>query len=133
LGFHLLDYVGSKAIFRFRANLSGVFDDVVFAFEAAIDEAGQGVEEAEAVEGAGLHGVFEAVRAEVDDGLADLGYSDLWRGLVAGKAFGAAGEVECEFVADFAFFDALPVSKPIAVTAVLFPSGNVMGRKIFDF
>ena len=107
----------------------GGFLDVLFAFEAAVDEAGQGVKEAEAVKRTGLHGVFEAVGAEVDDGLADLGDGNFGRGLIAGKAFGTAGEVECEFVADFAFFDALPVSKPIVVTTVLFPGGDVVGSE----
>lgn len=105
-----------------------VFLDLVFAFEAAIDEARKGVEEAEAVERAVFHGVFEAAGTEVDDGLADLGDSDFGGGLVAGQAFGATGEIDGEFVAEFAFFDALAVFEPVAVAAVLFPGGDVVGR-----
>ena len=107
--------------------------DLLFAFEAAVDEAGEGVKEAEAVHRAGLHGVFEAFGTEVDDGLADLSDGNLGRGLVAGNAFGAAGEFESEFVAEFAFFDALLVSEPVAVAAEFFPVGDVARRKIFDF
>ena len=71
------------------AGCDGGFLDLLFAFEAAVDEAGQGVEEAEAVEGAALQGFFEAVGTEVDDGLADLGDGDFGGSLVAGKSFGA--------------------------------------------
>jgi len=56
--------------------------------------------------------------------------------LVAGKAFGAAGEVEGEFVSDFAFVKALLVSEPVAVAAEFFPGGDVLGGEtiqIFDF
>ena len=111
------------------ALFGGGFLDLLFAFEAAVDEAGQRVEEAEAVEGAGFHGVFEAIGAEVDDGLADLGNGDFGRGLVAGQTFGAAGEVECEFVSDFAFFDALLIAEPVAVAAEFFPVGDVAGSE----
>lgn len=76
-----------------------------------------------------MHGFFEAFGAEIDDGLADLGDGDFGRGLVAGKAFGAAGEVECEFVAEFAFLNALLVFEPVAVAAVFFPGGDVVGSE----
>jgi hypothetical protein len=135
-GFHRFDDIGGKAVAGFAAGLSCVFDDVVFAFEAAVDEPCQGIEKAEWVQRAGLHGVFEAFGAEIDDGLADLGDGDFGRGLVAGEAFGAAGEVECEFVAEFAIGDALLVSEPVAVAAEFFPGGNMMrgeGEEIFDF
>jgi hypothetical protein len=110
--------------------------DLGFAFEATVDEAGEGIKEAEAVEGTVLHGFFEAFGTEIDDGLADLGDSDFGGSLVAGKAFGAAGEVECEFVAKFAFLKALLVSKPVAIAAKFFPSGDMLGsegQEIFDF
>lgn len=105
------------------------FLDLVFAFEPAIDEAGEGVEEAEAVEGTVFHGFLEAFGSEVDDGLADLGDGDFRCGLVAGEAFGAAGEVECEFVSEFAFFEALLVFEPVAVAAEFFPCGDVVGSE----
>jgi hypothetical protein len=70
----------------FLADFGSVPGDVVFAFESAVNETGQGVEEAEAVEGAGLHGFFKAFRPEIDNGLAHLGDGDLgqpgsWQGL----------------------------------------------------
>ena len=101
--------------------------DDLFAFEAAVDEASERVKEAKAVERAVFHRVFDALGAEVNDSLADLGDSNFGRGLVAGQAFGAAGEVEGEFVADFAFFDALLVFEPVAVAAEFFPGGEVVG------
>ena len=107
----------------------GGFLDLVFAFETAVDEASKSVKETEAVERAALDGFFEAFGSEVDDGLADLGDGDFRSGLVAGKAFGAAREFECEFVAEFAFFDALLVAEPIAVAAVSFPGGEVLGSE----
>jgi len=110
-------------------NCGGGFLDVGFAFKAAVDEASQGVKEAEAVERAVFHGFLEALGAEVDDSLADLGDSDFWSGLVTGNALGAAGEVECEFVAEFAFFDALLVSEPVAIAAMSLPSGEVLGSE----
>ena len=103
--------------------------DDLFAFEAAVDEASERVEEAKAVERAVFHRVFDALGAEVNDSLADLGDSNFGRGLVAGKAFGAAGEVESEFVADFAFFDALLVSEPVAIAAMSLPGGEVLGSE----
>ena len=121
-----MDDFGGKAIAGFSAGLGGVFEEVMFAFEAAVDETGQSIEEAEAVERAGLYGFFEALRTEVDDGLADFGDGDFGGGLVAGKAFGATGEVECEFVAEFAFLNALLVFEPVAVAAEFFPSGDMM-------
>jgi hypothetical protein len=65
-----------------------------------------------------------------------LGDGDFWRGLVAGEAFGAAGEVEGEFVAEFALVNALLVAYPVAVAAEFFPGGDVVrseGEQIFDF
>ena len=101
--------------------------DLGFAFEATVDETGEGIQEAEAVERAGLHRFLEACGPEVDDGLAHLGDGDFGGGLVAGKAFGIAGEVECEFVPEFALVKALLVAEPVAVAAEFFPGGDVVG------
>jgi len=88
-----------------------------FATEAAREDTGQGVEQAESVHGIFLKGAADSFGAEVDKAFAKESGGDFGSGLIAFGAVAMGEEGAKELVAGTADFDALLFAEIVLVTA----------------
>ena len=122
--FEFPDGFGGEALFGWGLVLrlglglaAGVVGEVAFAFEAAVGEAGQGIEHAEEIERAGGEALAEGVGADIGEGLADLSGGDFVGDLEGIDARGLIGQIEGQFVAGAALVEEELFFEPVAVAA----------------
>ena len=99
----------------------GCFGEEAFAFDAAGEHPGHGIEETESVERVFLKGALEGVGAEIDESFAGEGDGNFWSGLIGIVAWLFGGEVLEELVSEAAFVAALLFHEEFSETAVGFP------------
>ena len=59
--------------------------DVLFALDAAVDDAGEGIEEPDAVQGILGQSTTQGIRGEIDEGFGDDGCGETTMGLIGGR------------------------------------------------
>ena len=126
------DATGFGACFLFfePGSAVGLIGEVPLAFEAARGEAGKAVEHTDEVGRIVFASGAEGIGANVSEGFADEGGGDFAWSLEAVDAVTVAEEIDSEFLAGAAGFDALLLLEPLLM-APIFPGGKVFLGKIF--